>query len=96
MLQLAICERFDAMAHGIANNSAKGIDKHYLIECIDLDDFYSGDYKDFRLGKGIGDSNYNVRLEIVEAHELEGGEAVGVLKTHPIKRLQRKWRNASC
>lgn len=92
MLQLAICERFDATAHGISPASAKGIDGHYLIESIDLDDFYSGDYKDFRLGKGVDDPEYEVRLELVEAHELDGGEAVGVLKTHALKRFQRKCR----
>lgn len=93
MLQLAICENFDAVAHGTTLNSAKGIEGHYLIESINLDDFYSSEYKSFRLGKGIDDSNYQVQLEIVHAHELEGGEAVGILKTAGLKRLQRKWRN---
>ena len=92
MLQLAICERFDATAHGVSSASAKGIEGHYLIESIDLDDFYSGDYKEFRLGKGVDDAEYEVRLELVEAHELDGGEAVGLLKTHALKRLQRKCR----
>ena len=90
MFQLAICERFDATAHGTSPTSAKGIEGHYLIESINLDDFYSGDYKEFRLGNGVHDAEYEVRVEIVEAHELEGGEAVGVLKTHALKRLQRK------
>ena len=90
MFQLAICERFDAAAHCVSAASAKGIEGHYLIESIDLDDFYSGDYKEFRLGKGVDDAEYEVRLELVEAHELEGGEAVGVLKTQALKRFQRQ------
>ena len=92
MLKLAICETFNKSIHGITLNTSKDIEGQYLIESIDLEDFYSGDYKKFRLGKGIEDANYKVQLEIVEEHTLEGGETVGVIKTCALKRLQRRWR----
>jgi hypothetical protein len=92
MLQLAICERYDARNHGKTEKSAENIEEHFLIESIELNDFYSGDYKHFRLGNGVEDPQYNVRLEIVEEHELEGGEAIGIVKTRALKRFQRKWR----
>ena len=93
MLRLAICEPFEAALHGKTRESAKDIEGRLLVEHVDLDDFYSDDYKEFRLGRGIDDPNYTVRLEIVETDELEGGEAVGTVRTQALVRLQRKWRD---
>ena len=88
--ELAFCERFKPQIHGLDENSSPNIKEHFLIYAtIDLNEFLSDEFP--REEKRL--RCYNIRLEIIQADELSGGqEQVCYLKTFWLRIVQRRWK----
>lgn len=105
---LAICELFHPVLHGIDENSSPDINNHFLIyTAIEVDDFYNKEYvyeeNHLRRYRNAAlrllnmhtqtQNNKHMRLEIVQAHELQPGqESVAILKTFWLRIVQRCWK----
>jgi hypothetical protein len=105
---LAICELFHPVLHGIDENSSPDINNHFLIyTAIEVDDFYNKEYvyEEIHLRRYRNaalrllnmqtqtKTNKHMRLEIVQAHELQPGqESVAILKTFWLRIVQRCWK----
>jgi len=88
--ELALCERFKPLIHGLDESSSAGITGHYLVySTIDLDEYLSHEYEaeERRLRR------YGIGLEIVQIAELSPGqEQVAYLKTFWLRIVQRCWK----
>ena len=105
---LAICELFHPVLHGIDENSSPDIINHFLIyTAIEVDDFYNKEYvyEEIHLRRYRNaalrllnmhtqtQNKKHMRLEIVQAHELQPGqESVAILKTFWLRIVQRCWK----
>ena len=93
---LAICEIFSPTRHGRTESSSRNIDGQWLVHtCISIEEFYDGSYKEDVEGLYLQhrQDGRNVQLDIITMDELEdGGELVGIIHTHLLNTLQRKWK----
>jgi len=93
---LAICELFSPTIHGKTERSSRNIDGQWLVHmCIPIEEFYDGTYKEDveALCLQHRQDGRNVQLDIIMMDELEdGGELVGIIHTHLLNTLQRKWK----
>lgn len=88
--ELALCERFKPLIHGLDESSSAGITGHYLVySTIDLDEYLSDEYQ----AEEIRLRRYGIGLEIVQIAELSPGqEQVAYLKTFWLRIVQRCWK----
>ena len=88
--ELALCERFKPLIHGLDENSSAGITGHYLVySTIDLEEYHSDEYQ----AEEIRLRRYGIGLEIVQIAELSPGqEQVAYLKTFWLRIVQRCWK----
>ena len=103
---LAICELFHPVLHGVDENSSPNINEHFLIyTTIEVDDFYNKAYVSeenhlrryrnatLRLLNMHTQINKHMRLEIIQAYDLEPGrESIAILKTFWLRIVQRCWK----
>jgi len=94
--KLAICELFSPTIHGKTERSSCNIDGQWLVHtCIPIEEFYDGSYEEDveALCLQHRQDVRTVQLDIIMMDELEGGgELVGIIHTHLLNTLQRKWK----
>jgi len=102
--KIAICDIYHPYIHGNTENTSQDIFGHFIVRTlVELNEFYTNPYIPKNIIKhsihpfirNYDDITirYNT-LNIIEPITLDGGEMIGIVKTHYIRIFQRKWRNS--
>lgn len=98
---IGICDIYHPYIHGNTSKTSNDIHGHFIVRCImSVDEFYSNPYVPQdgvydihpHIRNYCGIANSYDKPNIIETIILNGGEMIGIIKTHYIRLFQRKWK----